>query len=183
VWFGHNLSGLWPALIGWFLIGAATTEARQAELRSVLGGVPVRLVMTPNPVTVPDTATLAEFLAEGPFGPYRHSAFPVLAADGSVAGLLTVRRVEATPAQARASTTVREVMRPLADIITAAPEEPMLDLLPRLEVSPVRRAVVLDEGRLVGIVTVADITRALAWLSGPTQAQPHTAAPHFTKEA
>ncbi|WP_031174120.1 site-2 protease family protein [Streptomyces durhamensis] len=183
VWFGHNLSGLWPALIGWFLIGAATTEARQAELRGVLGGVPVRRVMTPNPVTVPDTMTLAEFLSQGPFGPYRHSAFPVLAADGSLAGLLTVRRVEATPARARASTTVGEVMRPLAEIVTAAPEEPMLDLLPRLEVSPARRAMVLDAGRLVGILTVADVTRALAWPSGPAQTQPRSAAPQVTKKA
>lgn len=184
VWFRANPSGLWPALIGWFLIGAATAEARQAELRNVLGGVPVRRVMTPDPVTVPATATLADFLAEGPFGPYRHSAFPVLAADGSVAGLLTVRRVEATPAQARATTAVGEVMRPLADVVTTAPEEPVLDVLPRMQVSPVRRALVLDEGRLVGILTLADVTRALAWPSEPAPQAPRgTAAPRVTKEA
>ncbi|KOV53617.1 peptidase M50 [Streptomyces sp. AS58] len=183
VLFRHNLSRLWPALIGWFLISAATAEARQAEMRSVLGGVPVSRVMTPNPVTVPDTATLADFVAEGPFGHYRHSAFPVLAAGGSVVGLLTVRRVETTPAQARASTTVAEVMRPLDDVVIAAPEDPVLDLLPRLESSPVRRAVVLDEGRLVGILTVADITRALAWPAGPAQTLPRSTDPHLTKEA
>ncbi|MGW0512861.1 site-2 protease family protein [Streptomyces olivaceoviridis] len=183
VLFGHNLSGLWPALIGWFLISAATAEARQAEMRSVLGGIPVRRVMTPNPVTVPDAATLADFVAQGPFGHYRHSAFPVLAADGSVTGLLTVRRVEMTPAHARASTTVREAMRPLGDVVIAAPDEPVLDLLPRLEASPVRRAVVLDEGRLVGILTVADITRALAWPAEPAQPLPRSTGPHLTKGA
>ncbi|WP_369386526.1 site-2 protease family protein [Streptomyces sp. CG1] len=163
VLFGRDLSGLWPALIGWFLIGAATAEARQAEMRGVLGGVPVSRVMTADPVTVPETAALADFLAEGPFGQYRHSTFPVLAADGSVAGVLTLRRVNATPAEARASTRVQEVMRPLTDVVTAEPGEPVLDLLPRLETSPVRRALVLDEGRLVGILTIADITRALSW--------------------
>ena len=182
VLFGHNLSGLWLALIGWFLISAATAEARQAETRSVLGGVPVSRVMTPNPVTVPDTATLTDFLAEGPFGQYRHSAFPVLGADGSVVGLLTVRRVGMASAQTRASTTVGEVMRPLGDVVVAAPEEPALDLLPRLEMSPVRRAVVLDEGRLVGILTVADITRALAWPTEPAQTRPRSTDPHLTKE-
>ncbi|EST36626.1 site-2 protease family protein [Streptomyces roseochromogenus] len=169
VLFGRDLSGLWPALIGWFLIGAATAEARQAEMRSALGGVPVSRVMTADPVTVPATATLADFLAEGPFGQYRHSAFPVLAADGSVAGVLTLRRVDATPPEARASTRADEVMRPLTDVVTAEPGEPVLDLLPRLETSPVRRALVLDQGRLVGILTVADITRALAW---PTVSAP-----------
>ncbi|GGS55556.1 site-2 protease family protein [Streptomyces cinerochromogenes] len=181
VLFGHHLSGLWPALIGWFLISAATAEVRQAEMRGVLGGVPVSRVMTPDPVTVPDTATLADFLAEGPFGSYRHSAFPVLTADGSVAGLLTVRRVEATPAQARASTKVRDVMLPLGDIVTAAPDEPVLDLLPRLQAGPVRRAVVLDAEHLVGILTLADITRALTWPTAP--AAPRGAGPRFPKDA
>ncbi|MFF7125628.1 MULTISPECIES: site-2 protease family protein [unclassified Streptomyces] len=175
VLFTGDLSGLWPTLIGWFLITAATAEARQAQIRGVLDGVPVRRVMTPDPVTVPATASLTDFLAEGPFGPYRHSAFPVLAADGSVSGLITVRRLDATPPQARAHTTVRDVMRPLGEVVTATPEEPVLDLLPRLEESPVRRALVLDNGRLVGILTIADITRALAWPTaavhpGPTGA-------------
>ncbi|WP_225829918.1 site-2 protease family protein [Streptomyces sp. NK08204] len=169
VLFRGDLSGLWAALIGWFLISAATAEARQADMRGVLGGVPVGRVMTADPVTVPAAATLADFVSAGPFGHYRHSAFPVLAADGSVAGLLTVRHVEATPPQSRERTTVGEVMLPLADVVTAAPEEPVLDVLPRLQASPARRALVLDAGRLVGILTVADITRALAWpaASGP----------------
>ncbi|WP_405878014.1 site-2 protease family protein [Streptomyces sp. NBC_01136] len=173
VLYGRDLSGLWAALIGWFLIGAATAEARQAEMRSLLGGVPVSRVMTPDPVTVPATANLADFLAEGPFGQYRHSAFPVLAADGSVTGVITLRRVDATPPRARASTMVHEVMRPLGDIVTAAPEELVLDLLPRLQASPVRRALILDEGRLVGILTIADITRALTWPAAPGPDGPH----------
>ncbi|MGW3151828.1 site-2 protease family protein [Streptomyces sp. NPDC001177] len=185
VLYGSDLSGLWPALIGWFLIAAATAEARQAEMRSLLGGVPVSRVMTPNPVTVPATATLADFLAEGPFGQYRHSAFPVLAADGSVGGVLTLRRVDATPPQARTSTTVHEVMRPLNEIVTASPEEPVLDLLPRLEASLLRRALITDDGRLVGILTIADITRALAWpaaSAAPGSAGPRHDHPEQRKE-
>ncbi|GHE13554.1 site-2 protease family protein [Streptomyces alanosinicus] len=163
VLFAGDIAGLWPALIGWFLIAAATAEARQAQLRGALTGVPVSRVMTPDPVTVPTTAALSDFLADGPFGPYRHSAFPVLGADGSVAGLLTVRRMEWTPAQERAHTTVRDVMRPLDEVVTAAPHEPVVDLVPRLQESPLHRALILDGGRLVGILTLSDITRALAW--------------------
>ncbi|MER5910339.1 site-2 protease family protein [Streptomyces sp. NPDC001982] len=163
VLFLGNLSGLWAALIGWFLIAAATAEARQAEVQGVLKGVPVGRVMTPAPVTVPSWTTAAGFLAEGPFGPYRHSAFPVVAPDGMVVGLITVAMVNKTPPQARTRTTVGDVMHPLSDVVTVAPGDPVVDLLPRLQESSVHRALVLDDDRLVGIVTLADITRALSW--------------------
>ncbi|MCC5481159.1 CBS domain-containing protein [Streptomyces barringtoniae] len=71
----------------------------------------------------------------------------------------------------------------MSDVVTATPEEPVLDVLPRPEMSPVRRALVLDEGRLIGILTVGGVTRALAWPSGPAKPAPHTSAPHLTKEA
>lgn len=167
--FAGDLSGLWPALIGWFLIAAATAEERQTELRGVLDDIPVSRVMTRVPVTVPATMTLASFLAEGPFGRYRHSAFPVLAQDGTAAGLVTVRLINRAPFPARSSTTIGDVMRSLPDVITAAPDDLVVDLLPRLEASRDHRALVLDDGRVVGIVTLADIARALTWLATSTR--------------
>ncbi|MFI6559477.1 site-2 protease family protein [Streptomyces sp. NPDC050534] len=169
VLFEGNLSGLWPALIGWFLITTATEEARRAELGGVLAGLPVRQVMTRDPVVVRATTTVLEFLAEGPFGAYRHSAFPVLAVDGTPAGLVTVRLINRVPLQARSATTVADVMRPLADVATTSPDEPVVDLIPRLEASTDRRALVLDAGLLVGIVTLADISRAVTWLTATTR--------------
>ncbi|MFJ8358159.1 site-2 protease family protein [Streptomyces sp. NPDC093984] len=166
VLFAGNLSGLWSALIGWFLISTATAEARQAELRSALHGVPVSRVMTWDPVTVPTAMTTAQFLADTPFDRFRHSAFPVLAPDGGVAGLVTAGAIRDVPPHARPTTTIGEVMRPLPDIETAAPGDMVVDLLPRLQESRERRALVLDDGRLVGIVTLADISRVVTWLTG-----------------
>ncbi|MGW3104315.1 site-2 protease family protein [Streptomyces sp. NPDC001100] len=167
--FGGDLSGLWPALIGWFLIATATAEERQAQLRGVLDEMSVSRVMTHDPVTVPATVSVAGFLAEGPFGRYRHSAFPVLAPDGSTVGLVTVALVNRVPFQARSTTLIGDVMRALSDVTTAGPDDLVVDLLPRLEASRDRRALVLDDGHLVGIVTLADISRALSWLTPATR--------------
>jgi CBS domain-containing protein len=57
-------------------------------------------------------------------------------------------------------------MRPLPDVVTTAPGDMVVDLLPRLQESRERRALVLDDGRLVGIVTLADVSRVVTWLTG-----------------
>ncbi|MGW3498532.1 site-2 protease family protein [Streptomyces sp. NPDC001020] len=166
VLFAGNLSGMWAALVGWFLIATATAEARQAELRGMLQGIPVSRIMTPTPVCVPAAVSIAQFLAEGPLYRYRHPAFPVLTADGSVAGLVTVDLITRVPVGERSTMTIGDVMRPLSEVETAAPDGMVMDLLPRLDASTDHRALVLDdEGHLVGIVTRADISRTVAWLT------------------
>ncbi|WP_406164734.1 CBS domain-containing protein [Streptomyces sp. NBC_00996] len=125
--------------------------------------------MTRDPVTVRATTTVAGFLAEGPFDAYRHSTFPVLAADGTPTGLVTVGLINRVPPQDRSATTVADVARPLADVATTVPDEPVVDLLPRLDANRDRRALFLDTGHLVGIVTLADVSRALSWLTATTR--------------
>jgi CBS domain-containing protein len=81
-------------------------------------------------------------------------------------GLVTVRRVNAVPADERDRTTLREVACPLAEVARATPDEPVADLLPRLNACSDGRALVFDGGRLAGIVAPADISRALGQISG-----------------
>jgi Zn-dependent protease/CBS domain-containing protein len=154
---------LWFTLLGWFLITAATSEGQQAMLQTRLRAVPVRQVMTPNPETVPASVTVAWFLND--FLPFhRHSAFPVVA-DGQTAGLVTLRRVHQVPAEDRSRITLGEVACPLSDVAHATPDEPVADVLPSLNGCSEGRALVFDDGRLVGIVSPSDISHALERLS------------------
>ena len=159
----RDFSWLWFALLGWFLIGAATSESQQAVLQSRLRTVAVRQIMTPDPVTVPASATVAWFLAD--YLPWhRHSAFPVVA-DGQTVGLVTVHRVNQVPAGERGQTTLGEVACPLPEVAQATPDEPVADMLPRLNEFSERRALVFTGGHLAGIVSPADVSRALERLS------------------
>jgi Zn-dependent protease/CBS domain-containing protein len=155
----RNYSWLWFALLGWFIAGAATAEGQQAVVQSRLRTVAVREIMTADPVTVPASATVAKFLHD--YLPWlRHSAFPVMA-DGQPVGLVTVRRINQVPAAERDRTTLRDVACPLSDVARATPDEPVADLLPRLNACSDGRALVLADGQLVGIVSPADVSRAL----------------------
>jgi Zn-dependent protease/predicted transcriptional regulator len=159
----RDYSWLWFVLLGWFLITAASAENQQAVMQSRLRTVAVREIMTANPVTVPATATVAQFLTDHlPWS--RHSAFPVVA-DGQTVGLVTVRRVNQVPSGERGQTTLRDVACPLSDIAQATPDESVADVLPRLNQCSEGRALVFDDGHLAGIVAPADISRALERLT------------------
>src|SRR5947209_5854528 len=71
-----DFGGLWSALIGWFLIGAATAESQQATVRNQLGQLAIRDVMTPNPITASGSMTVADLLSSDLIR-HRHSTFPV----------------------------------------------------------------------------------------------------------
>lgn len=157
-----TFGGLWLALIGWFLITAATAEGRQAQLRGVLAGVPVRDAMTPGPLTVPAATTVADFLTGARYR-YRHLAFPVTE-DGATLGLLTTDNARKVPHAEANAVTVRDVMVPLSQTTVVEPDSPLADLLPRMEPGAEHRVLVMDHGRLAGIVSLSDVSRTVTWL-------------------
>ncbi|HEX3200513.1 MAG TPA: site-2 protease family protein [Actinomycetes bacterium] len=161
IFSGLGASGLWIAFIGWFLGGAARAEEELATARGTLAGIRVRDAMTPSPVAVPASATVAQVLAEMTTR-LRFTSLPVLDDQGALVGLVTLRRLREAPPERRAATRVGEVACPREDLVTVSPDEPLADLLGRVSAGEDRRALVLEGGQLVGIVSPADITRALA---------------------
>jgi predicted transcriptional regulator len=83
-------------------------------------------------------------------------------------GLVSVRQAGQVPVEDRDSTSLDAVMVPVDDIPTAGPDDPLAQLVPALEASPARRALVLVDGRVVGIVTSSDVSRVIAWLTSTT---------------
>lgn len=156
-----SLSGLWLALVGWFLVGAATLEAVQARARARLEGVTVARIMTPDPFTVPGALTAGRFRREM-LRQHRHAAYPVVD-DGAVRGIVTAERVRG----ADDDTPLGELVEPAGRV---APDADLAALLPRLATE---RLLVIESGRpgrpgrLVGIVTPHDLTRELERLDRP----------------
>jgi Zn-dependent protease len=156
---GASVGSLWLALIGWFLFGAAGMEERQARMEVALTGVRVGDIMSPQPLTVPSDTTVAELIDRYVLA-YRHTAFPLAVADRPV-GLVTLDRARQVPIERRAATPVRDVACPPEELTLTTPDEPLTDLLPRLNECADGRALVVVDGRLVGIVTPSDISRAV----------------------
>jgi CBS domain-containing protein len=154
-----SFSGLWLAFMGWFLLGAAGAEARYLATREALAGRRVRDLMVRRPATVPPGMTLGEFMDQVVWQ-RRHTTYPVVD-EGVVVGLLPFRRVAEVPRSEWETRTVRDCMLPREQVPTLDEDEDLADALVDLSEGDVHRGVVVDDGRLVGFLSITDLARAL----------------------
>ena len=157
--FQGAFSGAWLAFIGWFLLQAAAAEDRFVLARQALGGLHVRDLMVADPVTTRADATLGEFMDEVVWRT-RYTTYPVTD-NGSAVGLLPFRCVAEVPRSEWDSRTVRDCMVPRDQVPVVEPDEELIDAAAELSEGNVHRALVLDGDRLVGLLSVTDVARAL----------------------
>ncbi|SOX54391.1 CBS domain-containing protein, partial [Mycobacterium ahvazicum] len=158
---GGMIGGVWLAFIGWFIFVAAREEEAQATSQQIFAGVRVAEVMTPQPHTAPGWITVEDFIQRYVLGD-RHSAYPVADPNGSITGLVTLRQLRELAPQQRTTTSVGAIALPLQSVPTATPQEPLQDLLRRMApAGPRSRALVVDAGTVVGIVTPSDVARLI----------------------
>ena len=75
--FEGTFSGAWLAFVGWFLLQAATAEARYIATEQALEGVRVRDLMIEEPVTVRAEMSLGQFMDEVA-SLQRYTTYPVM---------------------------------------------------------------------------------------------------------
>jgi len=161
---GSVTGGIWLAFIGWFLLQAAAGEARQRTAETRLADVQVRDVMTWNPVSIHPDMSLSDVVDEVVWRA-RYTTYPVVEADRPV-GLLPFATLAAVPRDAWGTTRVADCMVPLNRVPVLSPGLPAVDALAVVGSSETRRALVVEDGRLEGILSIADLVRALE-IGGP----------------
>src|ERR1700716_912325 len=155
---GSLIGGIWSVFLGWFLLSAARSEEAGALIRQALIGIRVADVMTPNPVQAPDNITVDDAL-HGYILASRHSTFPTHDADGRLSGLLTLAALKNVAPADRATTLVSQVVCPLDKVSMARPDDLATKLLFAPDTCSEGRTLVVDNGRLVGIISPRDISR------------------------
>jgi len=157
---GSPIGGIWTIFLGWFLLSAARAEEAGGMIRQALSGIRVAEVMTPNPVEAPDDVTVEDAL-HGYILASRHSTFPTHDAGGRLSGLLTLAALKNVAPNARPTTLIRDIICPLDRVSTARPADPATNLLNDADGCSEGRTLVVENGRLVGIVSPSDINRLL----------------------
>jgi Zn-dependent protease len=157
--FQSSFSGAWLAFLGWFLLGAASGEARFAAARQALSGLHVRDLMITDPVTVAPDLTLGQFMDDVVWR-QRYTTYPVVEGERAI-GLLPFRCVAEVPRGEWDARSVRDCMLGLDDVPVLAAEDEAIDALVELSQTSVNRGLVLTDGRLDGLLSITDVARAL----------------------
>jgi Zn-dependent protease len=150
---------VWTALLGWFIVTAASAEQRHARLSRTYGDRRVRDVMTPHPETTRGWQTVEAFVEASREVPVRHAVYPVEAWEGGISGIVTLHALQNVPAERRRATRVVDVAVPLSAVTVASPDEKLFDVATRPAAAKLPYILVFDGGELVGVVTPADLDR------------------------
>jgi Zn-dependent protease/CBS domain-containing protein len=156
---GAGFQGIWMALIGFFLLQGAQASYSQVMLKEALAGIAVRDIMVKDVVSVPPGLSVRA-LIEGYFLAHGYGGFPVVD-DGQVSGIVSLADVKRVPPEEYDRLTVREVMTPLTEHLTVAPEEDVSVALQRMAEDALGRLVVMERGRMLGLVTKTGLSRFL----------------------
>ena len=156
----NSFGGLWAIVLGYLLGSSARAAIAQSAFTERLKGVTVADIMDAEPVTIP-----AELPAARAWEDYflRYQGWPwfaVVEADGRYAGLAHRAAVEHAAVSEDGSAPVREVAAGSEDRVRD--DAPLEVLLSSEALRRVGALMAVDaEGRLRGVVTVEQVTRAL----------------------
>jgi len=157
---GDLIGGIWLFLIGNFLRGAAQAAYQQLVTQRVLTGEPVRRFMVEDPVTVPYGISVEQLVEEYIYR-HHHQMYPVLQGDELV-GCVSARDVKRLPREEWPQTTVKALSTGCSEGNTISPGADAAEALALMRRTGNSRLMVVEDGRLVGVLTLKDLLTYLS---------------------
>jgi len=154
---GSILSGIWIIFIGLFLLESAEYSYKQVILKKMLSGIKVSAIMTPQVITLPADIKLDKLINEY-FFRFRHSSFPILEND-TVLGLITFHDIKNIPRENWANLSAKDAMQSIDRSLVINKDEDVTQALAKLANNGLGRALVIENDKLIGIISQRDIMR------------------------
>ncbi|MBN1364489.1 MAG: site-2 protease family protein [Syntrophaceae bacterium] len=157
---GDFISGLWWFLIGMFVRAAAQSSYRQVLARSLFRTKKVRDLMVTNPVTVPRSISLEEFVRDYVYK-YHFQIYPVLSF-GKLTGCIFLKQMASIPREEWSQYTVGAIAMPCNAEITIGSEEDANKALEAMNRTGNSRLLVVKGDELEGIISLKDMLALLS---------------------
>jgi CBS-domain-containing membrane protein len=144
-----------------FLQGAAKASYQQLLTRRALEGEPVRRFMKTDAVTVPPSISL-EQLVEDYIYKYHFKMIPVVEDHDRLLGCVTTKQIKEIPREEWSRRTVGDVASQCTSENTIEPEADAMKALSIMKQTGNSRLMVVEGGRLVGIIALKDLLELLS---------------------
>lgn len=154
---GALVGGLWLLFIGLFLRSAAASGYQGMIVEHALQHVRVSDIMTREPMTLAPELPVGEAI-EQYFLRFGYGGFPVVS-DGCVLGLLPLSQVRHCKPEERAHKKVQDIMLALEPSLQIGPQASAIDAIHKMNEASSGRLVVVDAGKLVGLITRTGVAR------------------------
>ncbi len=159
--FGRDvIGGLWWFMIGMFMRTASQMSYKHLLVRRALEGESVSRFMQTDLVTVGPGITIRELVEDYVYR-YHYKMYPVVVHD-RLMGCVSTREIKEVPREDWPIVTVGELMGECSTANSVRPDEDAMKALSSMNRTGNSRLLVVDGGRLVGLVTLKDL---LAFLS------------------
>lgn len=152
---GNFVNGLWFAFIGWFIHQASQSSYQQTVMADIFNKIQVREFMTDTLVSVDYNLSVQE-VVDSYFYKYKFTIFPVIK-NGEIVGIISIDSAKHVPKESWRQTTVGSITTSLADNIIVSPDETVKTAMTKLFSNGIGRVLVIDQAKLIGIVSRTDI--------------------------
>lgn len=156
---GNTFNGLFIIFTGWFLSSSAQAARSQSTLDTAFRGVTVGQIMSPTTMTVPANISLQKLVDEY-FLPQGLRSALVMQGE-QLAGLITLSDIRHVPRDQWPQTPVGFAMVPAERLHTVTPAQNVKEVLPLMTGQDVNQLPVVQDGKLVGVLTREGIIRSL----------------------
>jgi Zn-dependent protease/predicted transcriptional regulator len=158
---GNFVGAVWWFLIGMFVRGASAASYQQVLVRVALEGEPVRRFMKPDPVAVGPDTSVQDFVDDFVYR-YHHKMFPVVSDSQRLIGCITTAEVKRVPRSEWGRHTIGEILQPCSHRNTVGPDTDAAKVLPMMSKSGTGRLMVVENGRLLAVVSSRDVVNFLS---------------------
>jgi CBS domain-containing protein len=159
IFTGNFIGGLWLALIGIFIKGAADAGYQQLLSGNLLQGIKVSEIMTRDLITVNNSITL-DRLVDDYFLKYRYNSYPVVS-DDTLLGMVSIHDVKKVPREDWKEVNISKILDAKIIGFCVHQDDDATIAMSRMIKNGLGRVPVIDSGKLVGIVSNKDIMQII----------------------
>lgn len=164
VFGGASIGGLWPILIGFFLMSASSGSYQQLLIKTMLRDHSLSALMTRNPVTADPEINLDELVEDIMLG--RNVSFVPVVEGEHLLGYVDTDTVRKIDRENWSSTHLSDIFIPSNNSNTIGPDLQTDLLFEKMAKEGRRKFLIAEQERLLGVISLSDLMAFLAIRQG-----------------